>query len=158
MEVDTISPIMTKEKAIIVDIDGTLAHIEHRVPFVRQDPPDWHNFMVRIPGDTLNYWCKEIVDAMIDKDYKIILITGRGEKWDDLSHAWLKEHDIKYDLFFSRKSGDRRPDEIIKKEIYQKNLQDKYEILFVLDDRLSVVKMWRDDLKLPTLQPEWGDF
>ena len=52
---------------------------------------------------------------------------------------------------------DFRPDEEIKKEIYFNKIINNYNILFVLDDRAKVVKMWRE-LKLTCLQVDDGDF
>ncbi|OFZ52319.1 MAG: hypothetical protein A2381_13730 [Bdellovibrionales bacterium RIFOXYB1_FULL_37_110] len=149
---------MSKKKAIIVDLDGTLVRMEHRVFLVRQNPPDWKNFMEQIPADKVNHWCHELLEAFSLRGYKIIIITGRGERFDHLSKKWLADHHIAYDGYYSRKSKDRRDDALVKKEIYLDKIKDHYEVLFVLDDRLSVVKMWRDELGLTTLQPDWGDF
>jgi len=41
-----------------------------------------------------------------------------------------------------RKSGDRRPDVEIKKEIYENEIFPKYEVYAIFDDRLSVCRMW----------------
>ena len=149
---------MNKPKAIIVDLDGTLVEMEHRVPLVRQNPPDWKNFMEQIPSDKVNHWCHELLKAFSLREYKIIIITGRGERFDGLTKQWLADHSIRYDEYYSRKSKDRRDDALVKKEIYLEQIKNRYDILFVLDDRLSVVKMWRDELGLITLQPDWGDF
>lgn len=46
-------------------------------------------------------------------------------------------------MLFMRKDGDFRPDWEVKKEIYEKELKDKYEILGVFEDRTQVVQMWR---------------
>ena len=56
-----------------------------------------------------------------------------------------------------RKDNDFRPDEEIKKEIYFNKIINNYNILFILDDRTKVVKMWRE-LKLTCLQVDDGDF
>lgn len=56
-----------------------------------------------------------------------------------------------------RKNNDFRPDEEIKKEIYFDKIINNYNILFILDDRAKVVKMWRE-LKLTCLQVDDGDF
>jgi len=149
---------MSKEKAIIVDLDGTLVEMEHRVPLIKQNPPDWKNFMEQIPADKVNHWCHELLKAFSSREYKIIIITGRGERCDGLSKQWLNDHNIKYDEYYSRKSKDRRDDAQVKKEIYLEQIKNRFDVLFVLDDRLSVVKMWRDELGLTTLQPDWGDF
>jgi len=151
-------PIMSKEKAIIVDLDGTLVDIEHRVSFITQDPPDWQSFMEKLPNDVVNNWCHELLQAISSRGYKIIIMTARGERYAGLSKKWLDDHHIKYDEYYSRKSKDRRDDAIVKKEIYLEKVKNHYDVLFVLEDRLSVVKMWRDELGLITLQPDWGDF
>ena len=149
---------MAKKKAVIFDLDGTLAEIEHRVPYVRQGPPDWKNFCERIPDDVLNDWCFELAGAMADRGYKIIIVTGRGERYNDLTREWLQKHNVVYDHIFSRKSKDRRNDSEVKKEIYERDIKDHFDVLFVVDDRASVVKMWRDELHLVTLQCDWGNF
>lgn len=37
-----------------------------------------------------------------------------------------------------------RKDTIIKEELFWKPIADNYNVQFVLDDRLSVCRMWRD--------------
>ena len=56
-----------------------------------------------------------------------------------------------------RKNGDFRKDFIIKKEIYEKFIKPKYEVLFVLEDRDQAVKMWREE-GLTCLQVAPGNF
>ena len=56
-----------------------------------------------------------------------------------------------------RKTDDTRPDQEIKKEIYQNFIEPKCDVLFVVDDRLKVVKMWRE-LDLTVLQCAEGDY
>lgn len=62
-----------------------------------------------------------------------------------------------YDWLYMRPEGDVRKDTEIKREIFDNYIRDKYRVLFVLDDRNSVVKMWRD-LGLKCLQVAEGDF
>lgn len=146
-----------KEQAIIFDLDGTLAEINHRVKYVEQETKDWKSFYERIPFDNVNVWCLELLKSMKNNNYKIIIVTGRGEKYASLSKDWLKNHDIFYDEIYFRKMKDRRADQIIKQEIYEEHIKGKYDILFVVDDRLQVVEMWRM-LGLVCLQCDWGDF
>ena len=56
-----------------------------------------------------------------------------------------------------RNTADTRKDSIIKKEIYDAHIKDKYYIELVLDDRDQVVRLWRS-LGLPTFQVNYGDF
>ena len=60
-----------------------------------------------------------------------------------------------------RSDGDNRSDYIVKKEIYEQNIRDWQDVLFVLDDRNSkkcpVVDMWREQ-GLTCFQVAEGDF
>ena len=44
-----------------------------------------------------------------------------------------------------RKSGDKRPDTDVKKEILDKYFKDKIKIFTVIDDRPSVIRMWKEN-------------
>jgi len=90
--------------------------------------------------------------------YKIILLSGREEKYKEPTFRFLETHQINFDILLMRKTSDNRKDSIIKKEIFAEHIQDKYFIEFVLDDRNQVVDMWRNDLKLPCFQVYYGDF
>jgi hypothetical protein len=56
-----------------------------------------------------------------------------------------------------RKYGDYRKDYVVKREIYEQLIAPDYDILCVLDDRNSVVDMWRE-IGLTCLQVAPGDF
>ena len=57
-----------------------------------------------------------------------------------------------------RETQDNRKDSIVKHEIYTTCIKDRWDVLFVLDDRNQVVDMWRNTLNLPCLQVAEGDF
>lgn len=148
---------MQKLNAILVDLDGTLANCDHRVHFLHREPKDWDGFYNGLGEDELNSWCKALMEAMEAKGYRVILVTGREEKYKAETKAWLEKHKISYHLLYMRDHDDYRSDSVIKKEIYKKEIEENYQVSFVLDDRKSVVEMWRE-LGLVCLQPDWGDF
>ena len=55
-----------------------------------------------------------------------------------------------------RGAEDHRPDHVVKREILNNGI-DKTKVWFVLDDRKSVVDMWRKS-GLRCLQVQEGDF
>ena len=66
---------------------------------------------------------------------------------------------FEFEHLFMRKTGDFRQDAVIKKEIYDQFIKDKYYIEFVLDDRLQVCRMWYDlGLTLLTVGDPDADF
>ncbi|MCP4914848.1 MAG: hypothetical protein GY909_17145 [Oligoflexia bacterium] len=145
------------KEAIIVDIDGTLADVDHRVHFVQSEPKDWKNFNLNMIHDKLNHWCLEIIKKFHQDDYEIILLTGRTDDFRQETEKWMKDHQVPFHQLFMRAESDRREDSEVKKDIYLNQIAPTHKTLFVLEDRLSVVKMWRS-IGVTCLQCDWGDF
>jgi hypothetical protein len=87
----------------------------------------------------------------------IILVSGRMEKNREVTETWLIKNLIHHTALFMRPTDDIRNDTIVKQEIYEREIKGKYNVLFVLDDRDRVVRMWRDQ-GLKCLQVAEGDF
>lgn len=135
-------------KAIICDIDGTLADKGTRFPF------DYE----KVDQDTVKQAVAESIRLFHVARYKIIIFSGREDISEEKTIAWLQTNDIPYEALYMRKAKDFRKDAVIKKELYEKYVMGKYEVLFVLDDRDQVVEMWRKDLGLPCFQVDYGNF
>lgn len=146
-----------KEHAIIVDLDGTLCDVEHRVHHVQGAVKDWKAFNSLLSHDDLNHWCFELIHAMVARGYKILFVTGRGEANRRPTEEWLKKHLVPYHDLFMRGEIDFREDSDVKEEIYRSMIEQKYQVLFVVDDRKSVVDRWRD-IGLVCLQCAPGNF
>ena len=146
-----------KSKAIIVDLDGTLCDVEHRVHHVRSRSKDWDAFNNGMDKDQPYYWCLELIAAMRARDYKILFVTGRDEDFREMTEAWLLRHNVEYNDLHMRKAKDFREDSIVKEEIYLQKIEPHTQVLFVVDDRKSVVERWRK-LGLTCLQCAPGDF
>jgi hydroxymethylpyrimidine pyrophosphatase-like HAD family hydrolase len=136
-----------KRKGIIIDLDGTLCNVDHRRHHVHGENKDWKSFFAGIDKDPVNEWCRQLVLSM-HKKYRIIFVTGRAEEYRTVSVQWLVKnigfHAVGLSPLFMRKNGDFREDFIIKREIYERKIKPDYDILFCVDDRDSVVKMWRE--------------
>jgi len=128
-------------KAVICDIDGTLALFGDKNPYER----DFIN-------DRINDPVVEILGMYTNLGYKIIIVSGRKDIYRDVTERWLKRHEISYDLLYMRKTapiGTQEPkDIIVKREIYDTYIKDKYNVYFVIDDRPQVIRLWRE-LGLP---------
>lgn len=148
---------LNKVKAILVDLDGTLCDVEHRVHHVQGKDKNWKAFNELMIHDELNHWCFELMEAMTSRGYKIIFVTGRGESSRVPTESWLKKHHVKYEHLYMRGVLDRREDSDVKEDIYLQSIEQNYQVLFVIDDRKSVVDRWRK-LELICLQCAPGDF
>ena len=142
-------PINKKGNTIIVDIDGTLAHRCDR---------QWFEYS-KVHHDHLDVAVYGIVESFANKGYKILIVSGREgtAECKALTTAWLETHKVPYVELYMRKENDYRRDSIVKKEIYDTFIKDKYDVEFVLDDRKSVCDMWRE-IGLKCLQVAPGDF
>lgn len=144
-------------KAIIVDLDGTLCDVEHRVHHVKAKPKNWHAFNHAMELDQPYLWCIELIAAMKARSYKVFFVTGRDENFRGMTEKWLRLHHVEYDELHMRADQDFREDSEVKEEIYINKIEQKAKILFVVDDRKSVVERWRK-LGLTCLQCAPGDF
>lgn len=124
---------MSKKQVFLCDIDGTIASAEgirniYDESLVSKDRP--------LPTVTL-------IKALAHLSFTIIFVSGRTDKCKEDTLNWIKNWTgITKPEIYMRKSGDRRPDVEIKKEIYEKEILPKYEVYAVFDDRLSVCRMW----------------
>lgn len=130
--------------AIIIDLDNTLCNCDHRKDFLKQRPVNFKGFSEHLGEDIANEWCVKLINRFKD-DHEIIYITGRPEEYRDSTRHWFFEQRIviNSEVLFMRKDGDFRPDYEIKEDIYFDNIKNRYNIVFAIDDREAVVKMWR---------------
>lgn len=133
-------------KAIICDIDGTLALMKDRGPF------DWH----LVGQDLVHSHIKEIL-SRFSEDYIILLVSGRDEVCRPQTEEWLAKHGIDWHFLFMRPKGSYEKDCLVKEKIFNEKIKGEWEVSFVLDDRDQVVKMWRS-LGLIVLQVAEGNF
>ena len=148
---------MNKKNAILMDLDGTIANIDHRLHFVRQKPKNWKGFFDAMSEDGVYDWCILLVNSMYNSGYHIIIVSGRPDPHRYITMDWLRNNIIPCDHLLMRKEDDFRSDSLVKAEIFKNKIKPYYNILFAVDDRSSVVKTWRE-LGLVCLQCNEGNF
>lgn len=144
---------------VIVDIDGTLAHMNGREPY---DYNSVHTDIVdpQVAEIVRKYAQRDIIDL---PSCYIVIVSGRDNTCQDVTEEWLKANGIPYDEIYMRDPkrvdtrGNKLDDTIIKREIYEQFIKPRYNVKFVLDDRDRVVKMWREE-GLKVLQVAEGNF
>lgn len=134
--------------AIIVDIDGTVAHRGTRNPFdeslVHNDAPNWPVInLVRMLARDINA--------------SLLFMSGRTAGCFGATQEWLMKYVGPYDDLIMRPVGDSRKDSIVKAELFDKYIRDRYNVHYVFDDRNQVVEMWRS-LGLTVMQVADGNF
>lgn len=152
-------------KAIMCDLDGTLAIIDGRSPYDasncdEKDKPNWPVI--------------ETVLAMHRQGVKVIFMSGRDVKYRPETERFIEKYcrdnhgrsnfdgiPIPYELHMRGEldlsKTDVRKDSVIKEELYIAHIDGKYNVLFVLDDRDQVVDQWRS-MGLTCFQVAPGSF
>lgn len=138
---------VNRKMAVVCDIDGTMAEIEHRRKYLHRDKeagikPNWTMFFKEMVNDTVNIWCYDIIMAL-GLQYPIIFATGRPDNFRKETFNWLNEHRIYMNELYMRPRFDCRQDNIVKEIILEFEILPRYKVHFVLDDRPSVCRMWR---------------
>lgn len=136
------------DDCVICDLDGTLSMMNGRSAMNGED----------CATDVVNKSVKFVL-GNIPTNTKIILLSGRnkGNGAYEATLKWLKDNDVIYDELYMREENDYRPDVVLKRELYNKHIKGKYNVVFCLDDRDCVVKLWRN-LGLNCFQVNYGNF
>lgn len=131
--------------AVVVDLDGTLtsaAWREHHL--AGPGRKNWPAFFAGMSRDAPVQPLVDLVNWLAD-DATVVLLTGRPDEHEPAIRTWLADHDVHYDHLHMRPSGDRRPDTVVKREIYRRDIAPRYDVRFAIDDRPGVIEMWREE-------------
>lgn len=148
-------PDLSLPEAVIFDVDGTLARMVARGPF-----------------DEHLVHTDEGIEPVLDMAYAayktgkvLIFMSGRTDgckpatlQWLIEQMPWLTNFDCEFHLFMRRTVEDRgRPDDDVKYDLFNEHVAPHFHVVYTVDDRNKVVKMWRE-IGLTCAQVAEGDF
>lgn len=119
--------------AVMFDTDGTTATMNGRGPF------DW----AKVGTDLPKY---NVINHAIDlkaRGIKVINLSGRDGCCKEATAEWYKKVGMPCDAHFQREAGDQRSDDVIKEEIFRRDIAPFFNVLYAVDDRDRVVDKWR---------------
>lgn len=136
------------EWCVLADLDGTLALLD-------RSPYDETCVLNDRPNEAVVY----ALQALIETGLRPVFMSGRTEACRADTETWLRKHvlDVSAVELHMRAIGDTRPDQVVKLELFDRYVRDRYNVRMVFDDRNSVVALWRS-LGLTCLQVADGDF
>ena len=100
---------MTSPRPIaVIDIDGVVADVRHRVHHLERRRPNWAAFFAAAPRDP------PLVEGIalvreLRSDHEIVYLTGRPERCRRDTVSWLAAQGIGGHRILMRRNGDRRP-------------------------------------------------
>lgn len=92
----------------VVDIDGVLADVRHRLHHVQGQRKDWDAFFAAAVDDTVLDEGRAVADRLAE-DHELLYLSGRPERCRDDTLAWLEANDLPTGRVLLRPEGDRRP-------------------------------------------------
>lgn len=150
---------------VIVDIDGTIADTRDRArKYLETSPKDWDKFYDSCAEDKPIRPICDLVQRLACF-YDIVFVSGRRESCRADTESWIMDNLglelISVNAVCLRGNGDFRHDTLVKPELLQAYM-DKFgckqtDVAFILEDRNSMVKKWRE-LGYTCLQVAEGDF
>lgn len=142
-------------KAVIADMDGTLANVSGIRHHVVSRPKNFDAFHAASEFVPANVQAIEFCRRHFASGHVIVVVTARMQKWEPATRRWLDRNmPVPFDGPFHRQDGDLRPDVQVKREIHRYLIR-HYDIRGAVDDNPKVVALWHE-LGIPTeVIPGW---
>jgi hypothetical protein len=121
----------------VLDIDGVLADVAHRLHHLAMRPKDWESFFRSAARDPVLEDGRELARELA-ATYALVYLTGRPARSRDLTVAWLRRHRLPSGELLMRPDDDRRPARLFKLECLA-TISATRPVVLVVDDDPEVV-------------------
>lgn len=138
----------------IVDLDGVLADVRHRLRHIDGAHKDWTAFFAGIPDDPPLAEGFAVVERLL-ADHEVVLLTGRPERTRAATERWLSDQGLPRLRVVMRREGDRRPARQVKRQLVRR-LAAGRTLGAVVDDDPEVCAALESD-GWPVLRADWMD-
>jgi phosphoglycolate phosphatase-like HAD superfamily hydrolase len=136
----------------VVDIDGVVADVRHRLVYLERRPKDWDAFFAAAPRDRPHPEGLDLVRGLA-VDHEVVFLTGRPARYRRDTLRWLDRHGMGGHRLVMRPGGDRRPAAQLKVELLAV-LAEGRRVALVVDDDVAVVAAVRA-AGYPTRLADW---
>jgi hypothetical protein len=121
----------------VIDVDGVVADVRHRVRYLDSTPRDWDAFFGAAADDApLLVGIERVLELAADHD--IVWLTGRPEWLRAVTIAWFEANGLPGGRLIMRRGRDRRPARIVKRGELRR-LAAGRTVAIVIDDDPDVV-------------------
>jgi trehalose-6-phosphatase len=136
------SNVQIKRNCFMMDLDGTICDVRHRLQYVANNPKNWDAWNAGLVNDTPNLAVLKVFQSLQNNtDIDLIIVSGRSEDYRIQTENWLSKYELAWDGLFMRNSDDCRDDAIVKGELADE-IEKTHHIIGVFDDRQKVVQEW----------------
>jgi hypothetical protein len=125
----------------VVDIDGVLADVRHRLRHLERRPQDWRSFFRDAPLDPPLAQGLETATRLAEV-CEVVYLSGRPEHCRADTVAWLTRHELPAGDLHLRPPRDFRPAKDVKVEVIRW-LAERSPVAVVVDDDEAVLQAVR---------------
>lgn len=143
---------MDSRPLAVIDIDGVVADVRHRLHLIHDRPKQWEAFFSAAADDPP---LPEGVGLVLElaRDHDVLWLTGRPERNRGLTTRWLAAQGLPDSPLLMRPDRDFRPARLTKREELRRLRRDR-DIAVVVDDDPDVVAMLTED-GFPVRLADW---
>ncbi|MDP9071000.1 MAG: hypothetical protein M3N68_06905 [Actinomycetota bacterium] len=91
--------------AVVFDLDGVLSDAASRQHFIEGGRRDWDAFFDACGDDPVIEEVARLLE-LLDRDLQVLLLTGRPQRVQGQTLAWLERYGLRWDLLVMRDVGD----------------------------------------------------
>lgn len=117
----------------VIDIDGVLADVTHRLHHLQGRPKNWARFFAGLSDDPPYAEGFELA-AELAVDHDVVYLSGRPERTRNVTQSWLDAHDAPPGRIVLRPDDDRRPARLFKLGVLTRLALQRSVVLLVDDD------------------------
>lgn len=126
----------------VVDLDGVLADVEHRLHHLQSRPKNWAAFFAGIADDPVLPEGLAVARELA-AEHELVYLSGRPERTRADTEDWLRRHGVPPGRVLLRRDGDRRPARVTKLGILRRLAADR-PVVVLVDDDPAVCQAARD--------------
>lgn len=117
----------------VIDIDGVVADVRHRLHHLTDRPKDWPAFFAAAAADPVLQEGRHTVTRLAE-GYDIVYLSGRPESLRAVTTRWLRDNGLPEGPIELRPARDFRPGARYKLDVLHRLAQDRTVGLLVDDD------------------------
>lgn len=136
----------------VVDLDGVVADVRHRLRYVERTPKDWASFFAAAVDDPVHEEGRAIVERLRE-EHEVVYLTGRPQTERANTKRWLDQHGLGGHSVHMRPPRERRPAALVKVEVLRK-LAAGRTVAVVVDDDVRVIEAMQA-AGFPTFHADW---
>lgn len=131
---------------ILVDIDNTLSNAKHREDLIAEH--GWEAYHSASGHDEPIEDTVNLIQALNMAGFTIICLTGRNERYRQLTAAWLLQHNVMMHDIWMRPDDDFRPSAEVKlalarEQFHNDDASIRNNVAFIIDDQEAVLQAFR---------------